>query len=66
MRIFLSYATEDKTRVEEIYQELSAAGFIPWMDERDILPGEQWELSLEKAIQNADIFLACLSEKLFQ
>lgn len=65
MRIFLSYATEDKTCVEEIYRELSAAGFIPWMDERDILPGEQWELSLEKAIRNSDIFLACLSENSF-
>lgn len=65
MRIFLSYATEDRARVEEIYQDLSAAGFSPWMDEKDILPGEQWELSLGKAIQSADIFLACLSENSF-
>lgn len=62
MRIFLSYATEDRAQVEEIYRELDAAGFDPWMDDKDILPGEQWEVSLVKAIRNADIFLICLSK----
>jgi hypothetical protein len=60
--IFLSYAREDKKRVEEIYQRLSDLGFQPWIDTRNILPGEKWESSIEKAIRGADIFLACLSE----
>jgi hypothetical protein len=60
--IFLSYAREDKKKVEEIYQRLSDLGFQPWIDTRHILPGEKWEYSIEKAIRDADIFLACLSE----
>jgi hypothetical protein len=58
-QIFLSYAREDRKRVEKLYQELSKAGFKPWMDKRDILPGEKWELAIQKAIQRSDFFLIC-------
>ena len=37
--IFLSYVREDVHRVEWLYQELVSAGFIPWMDTRDLLGG---------------------------
>src|SRR5438128_1134902 len=60
--IFLSYAREDQKRVGDLYQRLSDVGFKRWMGTRDILPGEKWEYSIEKAIRGADIFLACLSE----
>jgi hypothetical protein len=60
-QIFLSYAREDKEEVESLYQELSDAGFTPWMDTKDILPGERWKSSIQKAIQRSDFFLACLS-----
>lgn len=61
-RIFLIYAKEDQERVEKIYEELKFAGFKPWMDTKDILPGERWELSIKKAIEEADVALACLSK----
>jgi hypothetical protein len=60
-QIFLSYAREDEERVEDLYQELSNAGFKSWMDKKDILPGEEWELTIQKAIRRSDFFLACLS-----
>jgi tetratricopeptide (TPR) repeat protein len=59
--VFLSYAREDRERVEDLYQELSRAGFKPWMDTKDILPGERWEASIRMAIRRSDFFLACLS-----
>lgn len=31
------------------------------MDQEDIYPGEQWQGSIERAIEHADFFLACLS-----
>ena len=31
------------------------------MDKKDILPGETWTYSIQKAIQRSDFFLACLS-----
>ncbi len=60
-QIFLSYAREDEEKVENLYQKLSDAGFKPWMDKKDILPGEKWKLSIQKAIQHSDFFLTCLS-----
>ena len=60
-QIFLSYAREDEEKVEKFYQKLSDAGFKPWMDKRDILPGERWQSSIREAIHRSDFFLACLS-----
>jgi hypothetical protein len=61
VQIFLSYAREDEKEVENLYQELSNAGFKPWMDKKDILPGERWESCIQRAIRSSDFFLACLS-----
>jgi hypothetical protein len=60
-QIFLCYAREDEGKVESLYQRLSNAGFKPWMDKKDLLPGERWVYCVHKAIRCADFFLACLS-----
>ena len=60
-QIFLSYAREDEEKVENLYRKLSDAGFKPWMDKKDILPGEKWKSSIQTAIRRSDFFLACLS-----
>ncbi|TEU14702.1 MAG: TIR domain-containing protein, partial [Anaerolineales bacterium] len=60
-QIFLSYAREDEKKVESLYQKLSNAGFKPWMDKKDIRPGERWEFSIRRAIRDSDFFVACLS-----
>jgi hypothetical protein len=60
-QIFLSYAREDEETVKNLYQKLSDAGFKPWMDKKDILPGERWKSSVRGAIRRSDFFLACLS-----
>ncbi len=61
--IFLSYARPDEGKAKNLYQELSDAGFKPWMDKIDILPGESWEFRIDEAIRCSDVFLACLSTK---
>jgi serine/threonine protein kinase len=60
-QIFLSYIREDESAVKDLYQRLSDAGFKPWMDRRDLLPGERWETRIQKVIRDSDFFLACLS-----
>lgn len=60
-KIFLSYAHLDRPQVEQIYDALVNAGFKPWMDARDILPGEIWALAIQRAIRQADFFFAFLS-----
>ncbi|HSS49111.1 MAG TPA: toll/interleukin-1 receptor domain-containing protein [Thermoanaerobaculia bacterium] len=60
-QIFLSYTNSDADRVEKIYQRLSTEGFKPWMDKKDILPGEEWRRKLKHEIRRSTFFLACLS-----
>lgn len=60
-RIFISYAHEDRELVERLYQQLCDAGFQPWMDDKNLLPGEIWMDSIRSAIEESDFFLFCLS-----
>jgi len=64
-QVFLSYAREDEEKVKNLHQKLSRLGFKPWMDKNDILPGEKWKSSIQKAIQCSDFFLVCLSANSF-
>lgn len=59
--IFLSYAREDRSRVEAIYDSLRAEGFRPWMDTRDIQAGKKWSSAIGTAIQKADFVLVFIS-----
>jgi hypothetical protein len=59
--LFLSYARPDGEKVEAVYNELKKNGYSPWMDVKDLLPGERWEIKLNKAIENSDFFIAFLS-----
>ena len=44
-RIFLCHASEDKAQVREVYRQLKALGFEPWLDEVDILAGKNWNFA---------------------
>lgn len=61
-RVFLCYSEEDFERVDKLYDQIKAAGWRPWLDERDILPGEKRKQAIEDAIIESDFFLACLSD----
>ena len=60
-RIFLAHAREDKPQVRKLHADLKARGFDPWLDSEDLIPGQIWEVEIQKAIKTADAFLACLS-----
>jgi hypothetical protein len=60
-QIFLAHASEDKDEVRELYAKLARRGFKPWLDEVDLLPGQNWQAEIAKAIRESDIFIACLS-----
>lgn len=60
-KIFISYAREDEDKVIEIYNRLKRAHCDPWLDKKDILPGQRWKDAIRKAIKSADFFLACIS-----
>jgi len=61
-RIFLCHASEDKAQVREVYHRLRAiAGFEPWLDEEDLLPGQDWAREIPRALQTSDFILIFLS-----
>jgi hypothetical protein len=62
-RIFLAHASEDKEQVRELHAKLRAVGFEPWLDEIDLLPGQNWQLEIPKAIRESKAFIACLSKR---
>jgi hypothetical protein len=60
-RAFLCHAVEDKPKVRELYRRLKADGFVPWLDEEDLLPGQDWRLAIRQALRASDFVLVCLS-----
>ena len=62
LRVFLCHASQDKPIVREIYQRLRAEDWInPWLDEEKLLPGQDWDMEIEKAVEAADVVLVFLS-----
>jgi TIR domain-containing protein len=53
VRIFISYAREDETRVKQLYQWLADSGFQPWLDREHIISGMRWEPVIKKALRLA-------------
>jgi TIR domain/KTSC domain len=61
LRVFLCHGSEDKPTVREIYMSLREDGVDPWLDERDILPGQDWNAEISQAVRQCDAILVCLS-----
>ena len=61
IRVFLSYDTADRERVVELYDRLLGRGFLPWIDFKSIVPGQQWSSEIHKAIEEAHFFIFCIS-----
>ncbi len=63
LRVFLCHSSQDKPIVRELYQRLNAEGWIdPWLDEEKLIPGQDWDLEIEKAVEASDIVIMCLSK----
>jgi len=60
-QVFLAYVIEDLAVAKDLYDELAAAGFNPWMDQRKLLPGQNWPRAIESAIEASDFFVPCFS-----
>jgi uncharacterized protein YlaI len=63
IKAFLCHGTEDKVAVRELYNKLKGFGVKPWLDEEDLLPGQDWRREINKAIKATHVVIVCLSEK---
>ena len=60
-RVFLSYARTDSEFVSRLARDLATAHITAWMDARDIVPGNRWDLSVETALREATDVVLILS-----
>jgi hypothetical protein len=61
--VFISYAREDASRAERLYMDLRKANVDAWLDTKSLLPGQNWNKEISKAIKNSAYFLALISER---
>jgi hypothetical protein len=61
LRVFLCHSSGDKAAVRQLYQRLKSDGFDPWLDEENLLPGQEWNLEITKAVRSSDVVIVCLS-----
>ena len=63
VRMFLCHASKDKPKVRELYQRLRSDGMDPWLDEEELIAGQDWETEIKKAVWAADLVVVCLSHQ---
>lgn len=63
LKVFLCHSNSDKPFVRQLYRYLNKFPKIdPWLNEKKLLPGDNWKLEIEKAVRTSDIVLVCLSK----
>ena len=63
LQIFLLYARQDEESVRQLYQRLFKEGADVWLDQKKLLPGQDWAHEILKAIYRSDVVIACLSKQ---
>jgi hypothetical protein len=62
VKVFLCHASEDKPAIRQLHEKLLREGFYVWLDEKSLLPGQDWKQEISKAVRNSDIVVICLSK----
>ena len=62
MKIFLSYASQDREIAQSINRALLEQGHEVFFDRADLLPGEEFHIQIRRAIEGADLFVFLISE----
>ncbi|MBE0705426.1 MAG: TIR domain-containing protein [Afipia sp.] len=60
--VFISYCRDNAGEVQEVRQDLLAAGEKTWWDQ-DILPGQDWKFEIRRAMRDAYAIVLCLSDE---
>ncbi|HNE06558.1 MAG TPA: toll/interleukin-1 receptor domain-containing protein, partial [Anaerolineales bacterium] len=66
LKVFLCHAHADRDPVRGLYTRLTQDGVDAWLDKANLLPGQDWELEIRKAVREADVVVVCLSKQFNQ
>lgn len=61
LKAFLCHSKKDKAAVRRLYGKLLKDNVKVWFDEKALLPGRDWTLLIQVAVQDSDVVLICLS-----
>jgi hypothetical protein len=53
LKVFLCHASADTVAVRDLYTRLTQDGVDAWLDKEKLLPGQDWELEIRKAMREA-------------
>jgi len=59
--VFLCHSHGDKEFVRDLYVKLLAEGFDPWLDQEKLLPGQDWQYEIARAVRKSDVVAVCMS-----
>ena len=62
-QVFLTYAHGDKKTVRQIYHRLIRNRINTWLDEKELIPGQDWKHEIREAILRSKIVIVCLSKQ---
>lgn len=60
--VFISYVREDIKFAKKLYDDLKKVGFDAWLDQEDLLPGQEWKIAIKDKIDHCSIFLPIISK----
>jgi chromosomal replication initiation ATPase DnaA len=63
LHVFLCHASSDKPAVTRLYERLISDGIDAWLDKEKLIPGQDWQIEIPKAVKNSDIVIVCLSSQ---
>jgi len=66
LKVFLCHAHADRDRVHALYTRLTKDGVDAWLDKEKLLPGQDWELEISKAVHESDVVVICISNQFNQ
>ena len=62
LKVFLCHSSSDKEKVRELYWQLTNENYDVWFDEEKLIPGQDWDLEIRKAVRSSDIVVIYLSK----
>ena len=61
--VFINYYIGDRSSAQRLYSDLKAANLNPWIDNENLLPGQDRSTEIEKAIRGSRFFVTLLSAR---
>ncbi len=63
LKVFLCHSSQDKPAVRDLYNRLGQLPWLePWLDEKKLIPGQNWLVQIQRAVRKSHIVVVCLSK----